>query len=358
MSAESSVARAIGEVAAGRAVVVVDDEDRENEGDLVFAAELASTELMTFLVRHTSGFACVALPGAECDRLGLPPMGTGGQDRFGTAYTVTVDAAEGITTGISAADRATTARLLADPATRPRDLRRPGHVVGLRTRAGGVLRRPGHTEATVDLCRLAGLRPAGVLCEIVRPDGAMARRPDLTAFAAEHALQVITIADLVRHRWRTDRLVERVTCTRMPTVHGEFRAVGYRDLVDGGEHVALVAGDVAGGVDVPAYVHAQCLCGDVFGSLRCACRAELQAALGAVAAAEAGVVVYVRRPEPTGSLLEVLRGYERQDAGAGAGAPGHGPDAAAALARAVLADLGIRSWRPAVAAAEAAEAAS
>jgi 3,4-dihydroxy 2-butanone 4-phosphate synthase/GTP cyclohydrolase II len=359
-AADAAVRGALAAVAAGRPVVVVDDEDRENEGDLVLAAECATPELMTFVVRHTSGFVCVALPGAECDRLSLPPMSRSSADRFGTAYTVTVDAVSGTTTGISAADRATTARVLADPASGARDLRRPGHVVGLRARDGGVLRRRGHTEAAVDLARLAGRRPAGVLCEIVRPDGEMARRPELAAFAAEHGLDLITIGQLAAYRRRTERLVERVTSTRLPTGHGEFTAVGYRDLLTGGEHVALVAGDVAGRPDVPVHVHAECLCGDVLGSLRCPCRAELQAALAAVSRAGRGVLVYVRAPERAGGLLDTLRAYEVQDAGQVGQLRAHRPGRAGAaedgpgVADAVLADLGVRSTRPTVAAADGA----
>src|SRR5262245_2834276 len=228
MSGFSTVEEAVKDIAAGRAVIVVDDEDRENEGDLIFAAQMATTELMAFMVRHTSGFICAPLTEADADRLDLPPMYHRNQDRRGTAYTVTVDAREGVTTGISAAERAHTVRLLADPATRPTDLSRPGHVVPLRARAGGVLRRPGHTEATIDLTRLAGLRQAGVLCELVHDDGTMMRVPDLRRFCARYGLTLITIADLVAYRRRTETLVERVAEARIPTEYGVFQAVGYR----------------------------------------------------------------------------------------------------------------------------------
>src|SRR5690349_13318745 len=222
MSGFSTVEEAVKDIAAGRAVIVVDDEHRENEGDLIFAAQMATTELLAFRVRHTSGFICAPLTEADADRLDLPPMYHTNQDRRGTAYTVTVDAREGITTGISAAERAHTIRLLADPATKPSDLSRPGHVVPLRAKAGGVLRRPGHTEAAIDLAVLAGLRPAGVLCELVNDDGTMMRLPQLAAFAEEHGLALISIADLIEYRRRTERLVHRVVSARLPTTFGVF----------------------------------------------------------------------------------------------------------------------------------------
>ena len=278
-----TIEEAVKEFAAGRPVVVVDDEDRENEGDLIFAAEKASTELMAFMVRHTSGFVCAPLTEEDADRLELPPMYATNQDRRGTAYTVTVDAREGITTGISAAERAHTVRLLADPATGPADLSRPGHVVPLRAKAGGVLRRPGHTEAAIDLARMAGLHPASVLCELVNDDGTMMRLPDLNRFAAEHGLALITIADLIAFRLRTERQVERVAEARIPTEHGEFLAVGYRALATGAEHIALVYGDIGDGEGVLVRVHSECLTGDVFTSLRCDCGPQLQAALRRVA---------------------------------------------------------------------------
>jgi 3,4-dihydroxy 2-butanone 4-phosphate synthase/GTP cyclohydrolase II len=277
------IEKAVEAIAAGRAVIVVDDENRENEGDLIFAAELATPELLAFMVRYTSGFVCAPLTEDDADRLDLPPMYHTNQDKRGTAYTVTVDAREGVSTGISAADRAHTIRVLADPATSPTDLSRPGHVVPLRAKRGGVLRRPGHTEATIDLCELAGLRPAGVLCELVNDDGTMMRLPDLERFAAEHGLALISIADLVAYRRRVEKQVERVVETRIPTPHGVFKAVGYRTTYDTAEHVALVYGDISDGADVLVRVHSECLTGDVFGSLRCDCGPQLQAALAAVA---------------------------------------------------------------------------
>lgn len=289
-----TVEKAVREVAAGRPVIVLDGESRENEGDLIFAAELATPELMGFMVRHTSGFVCVAIPGEECDRLALPPMHHTGGDAFGTAYRVTVDAV-GVGTGISARDRARTVRTLADPAAEPGDLMRPGHVVPLAARPGGVLARPGHTEAGVDLTTLAGLRPAGVLCEIVsaRRPAQMARRDELAEFAATHGLATITIDELAAYRRAVEQRVERVASTRLPVAVGELRAVGYRAALDGTEHVALVAGDLAGR-DVPVHVHVECLLGDVFGGRLCHCGARLETAVREITARGRGVVVYLR----------------------------------------------------------------
>lgn len=345
------VPAAIAAVRAGRPVVVLDDEDRENEGDLVFAAELATPELLRFTVRYTSGFVCAALPGEELDRLELPPMTPVNQDPRGTAYAVTVDAKTGVTTGISARDRAHTIRLLADPATVPTELTRPGHVVPLRAVAGGVLRRAGHTEAAVDLARLAGLRPAGALCELVNDDGTMMRAPECRRFADEHGLAMISITDLMAYRRRTEPQVERAADTRMPTVFGTFRAVGYRSSLDGREHVALVYGDLGDGEDVLVRVHSECLTGDVFASLRCDCGTQLQAALQTVARAGRGVVVYARGHEGRGiGLLDKLRAYELQDAGVDTvdanlllGFPADARDYT--VCAHILADLGVRSMR-------------
>lgn len=318
MSRFESIERAVAAIADGRAVVVVDDEDRENEGDLIFAAQMATPELLAFMVRYTSGYICVPLTEADCERLDLPPMYHTNEDRRGTAYTVTVDAADGISTGISAADRCHTIRLLADPKSEPRDFRRPGHVVPLRAKEGGVLRRPGHTEAAVDLARLAGLQPAGVLCEIVsqKDEGDMARRDELEVFAAEHELPLITIADLIAYRRRFEKQVERVAEARVPTAHGVFRAVGYDSLIDGIEHIALVQGEIGDGERVLVRVHSECLTGDVFGSLRCDCGPQLDAAMAAVAAEGRGVVLYVRGHEGRGiGLMHKLQAYQLQDTG-------------------------------------------
>jgi 3,4-dihydroxy 2-butanone 4-phosphate synthase / GTP cyclohydrolase II len=316
------VERAIADVAAGRPVVVVDDEDRENEGDLIFAAAKATPELMAFTIRHSSGVICVPMPADMLDRLEIPLMTPHNRDRMRTQFTISVDARDGITTGISAADRAHTARVLADSATEPWEITRPGHVFPLRYRDGGVLNRRGHTEAAVDLARLAGLTPVGVLVEIVNDDGTMRRAPELRAFADEHGLSMISIDDLVRHRHRTEDLVERVAQTRLPTAHGEFAAYGYRSRIDGSEHLALVYGDVsrAGSTDgaeaVLTRVHSECLTGDVFGSQRCDCGPQLDEALARVVAAGRGVVVYLRGHEGRGiGLVAKLEAYALQDAG-------------------------------------------
>ncbi|MDQ1539697.1 MAG: 3,4-dihydroxy 2-butanone 4-phosphate synthase / cyclohydrolase [Actinomycetota bacterium] len=348
-----TIDRAIEEIAAGKAVVVVDDEDRENEGDLIAAASKATPELVAFMVKHTSGVLCVPMHGKTLDRLGLPPMTTKNEDAKQTAYTVSVDARRGVTTGISAADRAHTIRVLADSATEPYELTRPGHVFPLRAVDGGVLRRTGHTEAAVDLATLAGLTPAGVISEIVDDDGSMARLPRLFRFAKEHGLAIVSIADLVAYRRRHETTVERVAEARLPTPHGEWRAVGYRSILDGAELVALVMGDVAadGGENVLVRAHSECLTGDVFGSLRCDCGPQLDAAMSIVAAEGRGVVLYIRGHEGRGiGLLRKLHAYELQDAGADTidanlelGLPADARDYGTGAQ--VLVDLGVRSMR-------------
>jgi 3,4-dihydroxy 2-butanone 4-phosphate synthase/GTP cyclohydrolase II len=356
-SGVESIEQALVDLKAGKAVVVVDDEDRENEGDLIFAAEMATPELVSFMVRYTSGYICVALTEAECDRLDLPPMHHTNSDSFRTAFTVTVDARDGVTTGISAADRAHTIRLLAGPRTVAQDLVRPGHVLPLRARGGGVLRRPGHTEAAVDLSRMAGLTPAGALCEIVsqKSEGDMARGEELRVFAEEHELTLVTIADLIAYRRRFEKHVARMAQARIPTAHGEFTAYGYDSLLDGIEHIAMVRGPIGtpddDGEDVLVRVHSECLTGDVMGSLRCDCGPQLDAALAAVAAEGRGVVLYMRGHEGRGiGLLHKLQAYQLQEAGADTvdanlalGLPADARDYG--MGAQILVDLGIRSMR-------------
>ncbi len=311
-----SIERAIADIAAGKAIVVVDDEDRENEGDLVFAAQLATPELVAFTMTACRGLLCVPMEEDALERLQLAQMAPHNTERMQTAFTVSVDAREGVTTGISAADRARTIKLLAAPESSAYDLVRPGHVFPLQAKPGGVLRRPGHTEAAVDLARLAGLRPAGVICEIVNDDGTMSRLPQLREFAREHDLALISIADLIAFRRRTEKQVVRVAEAKIPTKHGEFLAVGYESTFDGVDHVALVKGDLGDGHDVLVRVHSECLTGDVFGSRRCDCGPQLDAALQVVAEAGRGVVLYVRGHEGRGiGLMHKLQAYQLQDGG-------------------------------------------
>ncbi|WP_432479105.1 bifunctional 3,4-dihydroxy-2-butanone-4-phosphate synthase/GTP cyclohydrolase II [Nocardioides sp. GXQ0305] len=346
-----TIERAIADVAAGRPVVVVDDEDRENEGDIIFAASRATPELMAFTIRHSSGVICVPMPAEMLDRLEIPLMTPHNKDRLRTAYTISVDARDGVTTGISAADRAHTARVLADSATEPWEITRPGHVFPLRYREGGVLARRGHTEAAVDLARLAGLTPAGVLVEVVNDDGTMKRGHELREFADEHGLALVSIDDLVRYRRRHEVLVERVAETRLPTRHGDFTAYGYRIAVDDGEHVALVLGEVDGEEAVLTRVHSECLTGDVFGSRRCDCGPQLEEALERVVAEGRGIVVYLRGHEGRGiGLVAKLQAYALQDGGRDTvdanldlGLPADARHYGAATQ--ILRDLGVRSVR-------------
>jgi 3,4-dihydroxy 2-butanone 4-phosphate synthase/GTP cyclohydrolase II len=312
----ATIPEAIDEIARGRIVIVVDDADRENEGDLIVAAEKVTPETIAFMVRYTSGVICMPLLGERLDELRIPLMVAANTDHQGTAFTVSVDARRGVTTGISAADRATTIRTLIDPDTEPEDVLRPGHIFPLRYREGGVLRRAGHTEAAVDLSRLAGLYPAGVLCETVNDDGTMARLPDLARFAEEHDLRLISIADLIEYRRRREVLVERVATATIPTSWGEFRTYAYESVVDGRTHVALVLGDIGDGADVMTRVHSECLTGDVFGSLRCDCGSQLERAFELIGKEGRGVVLYIRGHEGRAiGLTHKLRAYELQDQG-------------------------------------------
>ncbi len=312
----TQIENAIAAVARGEIVIVVDDADRENEGDLIMAAEAMTPEKMAFMIRHTSGVICMPVEGPRLDELRLPLMVADNTESQRTAFTVSVDARAGTTTGISAADRSATVHALLDEATRPEDLARPGHIFPLRYRDGGVLKRAGHTEAAVDLARLAGMQPAGVLAEVVNDDGTMARMPRLEEFAAEHGLQLISIADLIRYRRHSEKLVRRVSEARIPTRHGDFTGFVFESLLDGTEHMAFVKGEVAGQENVLVRVHSECLTGDVFGSMRCDCGLQLDAAMELIAHEGTGVVVYLRGHEGRGiGLGHKIRAYTLQDQG-------------------------------------------
>jgi 3,4-dihydroxy 2-butanone 4-phosphate synthase / GTP cyclohydrolase II len=311
----ATIEEAIEDIRAGKFVVVVDAPDRENEGDLTIAAEHITPAAINFMATHARGLICLCLTEERCDELGLRPMTYNNQTPFETAFTVAIEAREGVTTGISAADRAHTIQVAIDPSKGPDDLVQPGHIFPLRARPGGVLQRTGQTEASVDLARLAGLNPAGVVCEIANEDGSMARVPDLVPYCEQHGLKMITVSDLIEYRRRHEKLVERMTSVRLPTAYGEFTAIAFRETLTGKHHVALVKGEVEGRENVLVRVHSECLTGDVFHSLRCDCGEQLEQALARIGDEERGVLLYMAQEGRGIGLLNKLKAYELQENG-------------------------------------------